>query len=313
MFGFSKWIRPEYLSTGDTVALISPATKVKHEYVEGAVKYMESIGLRPIVMPGCDSTPSGSFAATLRHRLSDFEMALRSSDVKCIFCCRGGYGVQQLLPFVSVDEVRKNPKWIVGFSDISAFHAAWAEAKVYSLHAPMAKHIATKGNDLYTKATFDLLCGRETDYRVKVAADPLNVSGKATGRLLGGNLAVLNGLAATKFDIFNERDADDYIFFIEDVGENIYEIDRILTRLFMTGALNKMKALIVGDFTDYAPDLNYASMNEMISSRLSVMGVDIPVAFGFPIGHGDRNMPMMCGAEVKLKVDANGSELSFKL
>lgn len=312
MLGFTKYIRPEALQSGDTVALIAPATKVKKEYVEGARSFIEKLGYRPIIMPRSNGDPSGSFAASLADRVTDFQMALRTENVKCIFCCRGGYGVQQILPYINVEEVKSNPKWIVGFSDISAFHAVWAKAGVMSLHAPMAKHITEKGNDLYTQRTFEILAGKEGDYKISVDANDHNTEGKASGRLFGGNLAVLNGLAATPYDLFNAKDADDRIFFIEDIGENIYEVDRIITRLYMSGMLKEAKGLIVGEFSDYVADLNYKTMEDMIAARLKVMGVQIPVAYGFPVGHGDANMPMLCGAKVKLSVGKDKTVLEFK-
>ncbi|MCM1378024.1 MAG: LD-carboxypeptidase [Clostridium sp.] len=312
MFGKNKWIRPAALQPGDTVALISPATKVKPEYVEGAGAFIEKLGYRPMVMPRANGESSGSFSASLADRLADFNMALTNPNVKCIFCCRGGYGVQQLLPSVDSDLIRENAKWIVGFSDISAFLAAWAKANVMSLHGPMAKHITTKGNDLYTQEEFNILAGNEGDYKISVDPSPLNIEGKGSGRIIGGNLAVLNGLAATRWDPFNVKDADDYIYFIEDTGENIYEVDRILTRLYMTGALTKCQGLIVGEFSGYVEDLNYKTMEDMISARLKTMGVTIPTAFGFPVGHGDANMPIIIGAEAKLKVESKKVVLEYK-
>lgn len=220
--------------------------------------------------------------------------------------------MQQILPYIDPETIRNNPKWITGFSDISALLAAWAKANVISLHSPMAKHITTKGNDLYTQQMFNILSGNEGDYKISVDPSDLNIEGKCSGRIIGGNLAVLNGLAATPWDPFNEKNADDFIYFIEDTGENIYEVDRILTRLYMTGVLSKMQGLIVGEFDGYVADLNYKTMEEMISSRLRVMGVNIPLAFGFPIGHGDKNMPVIEGAQASLKVSSKKVELIFK-
>lgn len=294
---------PERLKKGDVVSIVSPATKVKDEYIMGAASFLEKRGYRPLLMPGALGPADGSFASSRTQRLADIRESLRDPSVKAILCARGGYGCVHLISEIPFEEVRENPKWLIGFSDISALHALWHKAGVASLHAPMAKHLTIEpADDLSTATLFKILEeGAVMDY--KTAPHRFNRCGKASGMLRGGNLAVLNGLAGTPFDILKVRDGEDVILFIEDISEAIYAVERMLTRLYLSGTLTRVKGLIVGQFTEYRPDLNHESMECMIDALLRKYGVDgIPVAFNFPVGHVSLNYPLIEGAEVELTV-----------
>lgn len=295
---------PPPLCRGDKIAIISPATTVKEEYVIGADDMLRHIGFNVEVMPSALGPADGSFASSFESRLADLRTALSDPETKCILCARGGYGCVHLLPYISEEEIRLNPKWIVGFSDISALHALWLKAGVASLHAPMAKHLTLlPSDDISTICMIGILRGEEVmDYTVSTS--PYNRTGAASGRLQGGNLAVLNGLAATPYDILQVDGEEEIILFIEDISEAIYAVERMLLRLNMAGVLKRIKGLIVGRFTEYRPDRNYSSMEEMISSLLCRCGIKgIPVAFNFPTGHVDFNLPLIEGDRVKLIVN----------
>ncbi len=130
--------------------------------------------------------------------------------------------------------------------------------------------------------------------------------------LLGGNLAVLNGLAGTPFDIMAESLHRDVVLFIEDVSEPIYAVERMLYRLHLQGVLSKVKGILVGQFTEWKPDRNHESMYDMMHERFEEWGVDCPVAFDFPVGHNERNVPLIEGVEVSLSVRANEVLLTMK-
>lgn len=306
----NNMIWPAALQTGDTIAVISPATSVRPEYVAGAAARLREAGYNVEVMPSASGHAVGSYAASEEVRLADLLTAVANPDVKCIFCARGGYGCVHLLPHIPEALVRENPKWIVGFSDVSALHAAWLKSGVASLHAPMAKHLTNfPPGDLATDALLGILDGSFLpDYVVN--PHPLNRYGEARGILRGGNLAVLNGLAATPWDILDVMPGEEVILFIEDVAEAIYAVERMLIRLSLSGSLGRVKGLIVGQFTEYRPDRNFNSMEEMISSLLERCGLTgFPVAFGFPTGHVDYNLPLIEGARVSLKVTPEETEL----
>lgn len=303
------WKRPAPLVPGDKVAIVTPATEVKSEYIDGAVESLRRHGYEAVVYPHAKGPGCGSFAATHAERLADLKGALEDPEIKAVLCSRGGYGTAWLLDGIDWLRFRENPKWIIGFSDISALHAAAAACSVNSLHSSMAKMLATQGEDeMPVKEFYRLLEGGRMDY--SAAPHPLNIEGECTGRLLGGNLAVLNGLASTPYDIFALGAEDGAVLFIEDIAEPIYKVERVLLRLCMAGQLQKMRGIIVGQFTEYHGDRNFATMEQMISSLLQARGIiGVPVAMGFPCGHIDENMPLVEGALISLDVESTGVTL----
>ena len=194
-------IIPAALQSGDTIALISPASQVKHHYIDAATRRLEEWGFR--VLKGEHVYDSyGNFAGTAEQRLSDLRKALCNPDVKAILCTRGGYGAVHLLEGITPEEIRRNAKWLIGFSDISALHAAWVRAGVASLHASMAKHLTEEGDDhVVTRYFRDILAGQRPCYHV--ASHPFNRHGSVSARIVGGNMAVF--AAARSSPMVQER------------------------------------------------------------------------------------------------------------
>ena len=288
-------IFPSPLTKGDKIAIISPASHILPDYVDGACNAIAQMGFQPVVSTHCKGQ-CGGYSGTIEQRLADFLEALHNPEVKAILCSRGGYGVVHLLEYLSADDIAENAKWLIGFSDISALHAAMVASGVASIHASMAKHLTQFGvDDEATVALFNILQGKLPTYQTP--SHPFNKPGTATGTLTGGNMAVLCGLLDTEFDLLSRGD----ILFIEDVGEEVYKIERMLYNLRLSGVLPMIKGLIVGRFTDYRnPDGNGDSMEQMV--KRMVEPYDIPVAFDFPVGHVDENMPLIEGAQVTLTV-----------
>ena len=296
-------IFPEKLKKGDKIAVISPATVVKEEFIDGALEFLRREGFEPVVMPHAKGPAAGTYAANEYDRASDLRQATLDPEVKAILCARGGYGCVHLLSAVTDEEIRANAKWLIGFSDVSALHAMWHRAGVASIHGPMAKHMTEEGdNDFSTRSLINLLTVSPS-VNYKVNSHPLNLPGRAFGRLLGGNLAVLDGLAATDLDMLTANDAEGTILFMEDIAEPIYKVERMLSRLAMSGALSRAKGLVFGQFTEYKPSANYEEMEWMVSDVLSRHRIkDIPVAFRFPVGHVKENLPLVEGDYVELRV-----------
>ena len=288
-------IFPSPLTKGDKIAIISPASHILPDYVDGACNAITQMGFQPVVSTHCKGQ-CGGYSGTIEQRLADFLEALHNPEVKAILCSRGGYGVVHLLEYLSADDIAENAKWLIGFSDISALHAAMVASGVASIHASMAKHLTQFGvDDEATVALFNILQGNLPTYQTPSHA--FNKPGTASGTLTGGNMAVLCGLLDTDFDLLSRGD----ILFIEDVGEEVYKIERMLYNLRLSGVLPMIKGLIVGRFTDYRnPDGNGDSMEQMV--KRMVEPYDIPVAFDFPVGHVDENMPLIEGAQVTLTV-----------
>ena len=291
------------------MAIIAPASAVKREYVEGAARFLTGRGFDVEIMPGTTDTPCGSYSAPQGVRRSSLLEAYCRPDIDAILCARGGYGCVHLLDDELTAAMRANPKWLVGFSDISALHAASLRAGVRSVHASMAKQLDLFPDSLPTSMLMDILEGDAPDVNAQIE---WGIGGSAGGMLIGGNLAVLSGLAATPFDMFALPAQRPCILFLEDVAEAIYAVERMLWRLHLSGTLTALKGLILGKFTEYKPDRNFPSMEAMLRSRLEEWGIrDIPVALGFPVGHIDENMPLIEGAEVEFEVSGRTATLKY--
>lgn len=307
-------VTPSALNPGDCIAILSPASVVKEEYIDGAANSINRAGFKPVIMPYAKGPAEGSYSSSLSNRIDDFLQALTDSRIKAILCARGGYGAVHLLPAIQQSLIASERKWIIGFSDISALHALWLKSGVRSLHAPMAKHLteSEEGNHI-TERLFKILSG-EKEWNDTVPTNSMSVQGSAKGKLRGGNLAVLNGLAATPYDMLNTRDAADTILFLEDIAEPIYKVERVLYRLHLSGFLDKVKGFIFGQFTEYKPSANYHSMEQMIKERLQEWNLDDrPIAFKFPTGHVDDNRVMAEGADCRLVIDPVSTSLDQRL
>lgn len=297
-------IIPSSLQPGDTIALVSPSSRVKGEYIDAGAACLQSWGYRVAIGEHAYGA-YGNFAGTPGERLADLYAALTDPSVKAVMCTRGGYGAVHLLQSLPPRDIRLNAKWLIGFSDISALHAAWLAAGVASLHAPMCKHLAieqpSQPSSAYLRA---ILAGERPSY--KVAPHPCNRLGEAHARIVGGNLAVLAGLLRTPYDLFMPGT----ILFIEDVGERTYKVERMLYNLQLCGVLPHLAGLIVGQFTDYHEDPGMCmTLYEAIYRRVEHYGY--PVCFGFPVGHVSLNHPIIEGAQVTLAVSSDGAELRF--
>ncbi len=287
-------LRPRPLRPGDRIAIVSPAGIIKPQLVYNCMPILADQGWVPYV--GVNSfNRYATYAGTDDERYSDLETAFLDPDTRAILCSRGGYGAVHLLERLNDLPLRDDPKWVIGYSDISALHALMTYHGIESIHAPMAKHISTfNGRDQYSRRLFDILTG--TVPTLRESAHRLNRQGRGEGLLVGGNLAVIAGLLSTPFDVIKPG----RILFIEDIAEPIYKTERILYTLRLSGVLAKLGGLIVGRFTDYAPDRGSRTMEEMIAKMTE--GFDYPVAFNFPVGHVDQNLPMVCSSTVRLSV-----------
>lgn len=297
-------IFPDFLKKGDKIAIISPASAVNPSYIDGACHVLEQWGYVPVLGKHCKGK-TGYFSGTTEERINDFKEALHNREIKAILCGRGGYGTIHLAEHISSDDIRNNAKWLIGFSDISILHAIFNRAGVASIHASMAKHLTLFGeNDASNIILRNILEGTLPTYNIP--PHKFNKCGSAKGVIVGGNFAVLSGLIGTEYNLFKT----DTILFIEDIGEPIYKVERMLYNLKLSRILPQLKALIVGHFTNCEErDSNGETMYDMINRMLS--HYSFPVAFDFPIGHIDTNSPIIVGATACLKIENNKVLLSF--
>lgn len=301
-------IIPPFLKPGDKFAIISPSGTVLPERVDGAVRAIEKWGFVPVVGEHCKGEYHAynviTHSAPPHYRLEDLQWALNDPQVRAILCSRGGYGAVHLLENIDLNQLARDPKWLIGFSDISALHAAWHRAGVVSIHSPMAKHLTLYDSANETnRINYNILTGKELPAYNELPHHH-NRNGIATATITGGNLAVLMGLLATPFNIIKPGN----ILFLEDVAEQVYQVQRLLYHLKLADILPRLAGLVVGQFTKHRGD-DTSAMLDMIHDM--VAPYDYPVAFNFPIGHVKRNVPIVEGTTATLEVSDTNVKLTM--
>ena len=300
-------VMPPFLKAGDRVAIISPSSTPEAKTVENGCAILRQWGYEPVVSPHALNDYHG-FAGTVDERCEDLLWALRDTTIHAIMCSRGGDGAVQLLPHIALSEYRQHPKWLIGFSDVTALHSTLVQAGVMSIHGSMCHAIAAQeGTDTVSVILRQLLQGQLPRYDVE--PHELNQYGTAEGILVGGNFSVLCGLAGSPYDCLNRAD-EGLILFIEDTDEQMTKVDRMLHLLEVRGILNRLKGIIVGHFTKYKhPENGFDDMYHMLHEYLQ--HYPFPVSYGFPTGHQRPNFPLIEGCRVRLSVDSEGSHLEF--
>lgn len=244
----------------------------------------------------------GRFAATDDDRIADLNAAFSDPLVDIILCARGGYGMQRI-----IDHIQPTDKTVVGFSDITELHQLMTIRGIPSLHGLMCKHLATLSEDSVPLNYWRMaLEGKPLKYNL--TGHSLNRCGEVCGTLIGGNLSVLYGLQRTPFQLLEGRQKDCHpILFIEDIAERHYHVDRMMQNLRMSGVLEQISGLIVGQFADCHDD---EDMKETVYETIAraVDGYDYPVLFDFPAGHVDDNMPLWLGCPTTLTVGKDCSD-----
>lgn len=303
----NKLIKPEYLKIGDTVAIVAPSGVLKNydNYIAKAKSLLKEWGLNVIVGDNVFQD-DGHFAGTDKERTSDFQFALDDKSIKAIWCARGGYGTMRIIDDLDYENYKKNPKWIIGYSDITSIHNDIHNNKSESIHGIMCKSLENLDKkDESVVLLKKTLFGEKISYEID--GSEYNILGKSNGQLVGGNLTLLHSLLGSKSSINTEGK----ILFIEDLGEYLYHIDRMLQSLKRAGYFDKCKGLIIGDFTDLRKNTTPFGRNleELIIEIAKEY--NFPVSFGFPAGHGDKNFPMILGREVELNVTKKNTIISF--
>lgn len=305
----STMIRPPFLKPGDKVAIVAPSYRLQDSLLVKACDCLSFYGFEPVAGPHVsDRYPDGDdtlsfYAGPTEERVADLKWALADSSIKAIICARGGYGAIQDLQEMSLADFRRHPKWIVGYSDITALHMASVKAGVMSIHGNMCSNLGANGLDeVGNDAMLRLLSGRMPQY--DIPANGFNSCGKAQGTLIGGNMITLISLLGSEFDCLDGRDC---ILFVEEVGESMHAIDRLFNMLKLQDRMKDIKGIVFGDFTDCGEEFAWSSVEEMLHGYTA--GLGIPVAYGFTAGHGDLNLPLVEGATVTLTVTPDGAHL----
>lgn len=294
--------KPSYLEKGDKVALVSPAGAIASEKIDESAKLISSWGLEPVIAKNA-KTRNGYFAGTDAERAADMQEAMDSDDIKAIFCNRGGYGSIRIVQGLDYSLFQGNPKWLIGFSDISVFLAKLSTLGVESLHAPMPSTF-NQTSDYAMDMLRRTLFGELPKY--SVSYNKLNRLGKARGELSGGNLSIIHSIRSSSI----EHKYKDAIMFLEDVGENLYSIDRMMISMKLAGRFDRISGLIVGAFNKMRGDNFGKTAYEII--RETVDEFKFPICFDFPAGHIQENYPLIIGSELDLNVTKDGSIIKFR-
>ena len=299
---------PAFLKKGDKIALISPSYTTPDSTIKATADVIKKWGFTPVIGKNVDKLDAGKYAGTAQERADDLIEALKDTSIKAILSNRGGYGTIQLVDLIDPKLIKKNPKWLIGYSDITTLLAMQTKAGVMSIHGTMSSSIAkTGGEDDNSTLLRDLLKGTVPTY--KVPKHQYNQKGKAEGILVGGNMATFVPLVgASDIDVFQN---DGIILFMEEIGENLRNIDRMFHSIELHGVMENVKGVILGEFVDSGTDLDYETAEEMLSQYLKKY--DIPVMCGLPVGHDDVNLPIVMGAKVKMDVTDDGATLSFDM
>lgn len=291
-------IRPAYLKAGDTIAVFAISNFVTKSEIENGIAVLKSWGLNVIEADNLYNQ-NGRYAGTEAERIEGFQKLINDKSIKALISARGGYGAAQVLSFIDFSPLKTTPKWIVGYSDVTATHIAINNLGIESIHGLMViKMSDNESVESLRKALF----GELTNY--SIATNSNCVEGTAEGRLVGGNLSLIYSLGGTLFDL-NVKDA---ILFIEDTDEPNYAIDRMLINLKLSGKLDAIKGVVVGEFTR-TTQASDKSIEEIIADHFG--NLDIPIMYGAKMGHDTKNIATVLGRTVKLEVNSNTATITY--
>jgi muramoyltetrapeptide carboxypeptidase len=292
---------PPYLQRGDIIGIVCPAGAMPVEKVSECIRVLNEEWGFLTKVGSTIGKQFNYFSGTDEERLNDFQQMLDDDEVKAVFCARGGYGMTRIIDRINFKKFKKKPKWIIGYSDITILHShLYSNYYISSLHAPMAGAFNDAGYiNRFVQSLKSVLEGK----KIKYAVDPheFNRKGEAIGELTGGNLTLLCNMIGTDSDSKTRG----RILFIEDVGEYLYNIDRMMYQLKRSGKLSKLAGLIVGGFTDMKDTERPFGQTAYEIIRDIVSEYDYPVCFGFPVSHEKENYALKIGTGYKLKVGKN--------
>ncbi len=297
---------PTYLKPGDTIAIVCPAGYLPAAKAKACINTLKKWGFKVTKGKTLGGKSKNYFSGSFEERLADLQNQIDDPSINAILCGRGGYGTTHLLDHIDWKKFKKNPKWIIGFSDITILHTyLLTEIGVASIHGPMANAFnEDNGINRYTLSLKDSLEGKPVHYTAKPHAQ--NTYGKAIAPMVGGNLSLLAHAVGTNADV----DPRGKILFIEDVGEQLYNVERMLLQLKRAGKLSKLKGLVVGGFTSNKDtDRPFGKNIEQVIYDV-VREFKFPICFGFPISHEKENVAIIVGGTYRLDVSVHGTTLS---
>lgn len=300
-------IIPKYLKPGDKIRIVSPAGKVSEEYVLPAVEWLTQQGFK-VELGKHVFASHFQFAGTDKQRLDDVQTALDDTETSAIICSRGGYGTVRIIDKLNCNSFKKHPKWLVGFSDVTILHVCMNNLGVATIHGAMPRHFLDENNvpTENLNSLIHLLKGENVQYSINT--EKANKTGNVRGELVGGNLSIISSLQGTKYEI----DTFGKILFLEDINEFLYHTDRMIHQLKLSGKLDNLTGLILGDFTDMKD--NESPFGKTVEEIVleAVEEFSYPVCFGFPAGHDKKNLALAFGQKWELAVANHNASLETK-
>ncbi len=287
---------PPYLKKGQTIGITCPAGYMNKEKAQACIEQLQKWGFDVMVGKTLGSDSNNYFSGTDEVRRDELQAMLEDDSIHAILCGRGGYGTGRIIEQLDFSRFRKKPKWIIGFSDITVLHChLFSKYKIASLHAPMAAAFA-EGMNEFNQSLHKALTGKKASYTT--SAHSFNKIGKASGVLVGGNLSLFTHLIGTN----SEADTKDKILFLEDIGEQIYNIDRMLYQLKRSGKFKSLKGLVIGGFTDMKDTERPFGQTVHEVIRDIFAEYNYPVCYGFPVSHEKENFALKVGGQYELNV-----------
>ncbi len=295
------------IKPGDKIWIVSPAGKIEEKHVLPAVDWLKNQGYQ-VELGSHIFDQHFQFAGTDKQRRKDLQTAMDDPECDVIICSRGGYGTVRIIDKLNFSGFLERPKWLVGFSDITILHACINNYQIPTIHGAMPRYFFNENEEANENldSLMQILTTGKIEYTVEGTS--FNRKGKAKAELVGGNLSIISSLQGTLYDL----DTDGKILFLEDIDEFLYHTDRMIHQLKLSGKLDNLAGLVLGDFTDMKDNESPFGMNvhEIIAS--AVKDFNYPVCFGFPAGHDKKNLALILGKEWELKVENNSSTLTLK-
>lgn len=298
-----KMITPPYLQKGDTIAIVATARKNIEDNLQPAISWLKNWGLE-VVIGNTIGLDKNQLAGTDEQRAADFQTQLDNPNIKAIWCVRGGYGTVRMIDLLDFTKFKQNPKWIVGFSDVTVLHSHLNTMGFQSIHGIMP--VSTKASEEAKESLRKALFGEHLEYTVP--CENMNRLGTAKGELVGGNLSILYSLFGSPSAI----DCSDKILFIEDLDEYLYHIDRMMMNLKRNGCLESLKGIIVGGMTKMKDnDIPWGKNALQIIDDIT-KNYNIPVIYNFPAGHLADNRALIFGKQILLEANNLESKVIFE-
>ena len=299
----TKMITPPYLKKGDTIAIVATARKNIDDNLKFATDLLNNWGLN-VKIGSTIGLDLDQLAGTDAQRAKDFQDQMDNSNIKAIWCVRGGYGTVRMIDLLDFTKFKLSPKWIIGFSDVTVLHNHLNTMGFKSIHGIMP--VSSKATEDAKETLRISLFGEKLKYEINT--HPMNKMGRASGELVGGNLSILYSLMGSKSAI----NCDDKILFIEDLDEYLYHIDRMMMNLSRNGCLESIKGIIVGAMTKMKDnDIPWGKDALQIIEDVTKK-YDIPIIYDFPAGHISDNRALIMGNKVLINVDPICSKVVFE-